>query len=179
MLRDEYGADLVSLWVENSNGFCGVGWPLENTERPRPDLAFSVVARSCATGYYSFGHEMGHNMGAGHAVRDPPAPGAFPFSFGLQQTVLAPFFRTIMAYDCAGGCPRINYWSNPNVEFSGIATGMDDGIPNATNNAMALNLTRSVIVNYRPTRVPLQRDICRHLLRPSYHNCRNTAVSNE
>ena len=29
---------------------------------PKKHLMFSVVNWSCATGYYTFGHEIGHNM---------------------------------------------------------------------------------------------------------------------
>ena len=29
-------------------------------------LTFSVTKKSCATGYYSFGHEIAHNFGCGH-----------------------------------------------------------------------------------------------------------------
>ena len=56
--------------------------------------AFSVVDRTCATGYYSFGHEMGHNMGLNHAHGDPTGTGAYPYSYGHKW----PGYRSVMAY---------------------------------------------------------------------------------
>jgi hypothetical protein len=76
-LRDTWGADLVSLWAERDD-FCGLGYMLQNPARS--DNGFSVIARSCATGYYSFGHEMGHNMGAAHAAGDGGPPGYYSYS---------------------------------------------------------------------------------------------------
>ena len=58
---------------------------LPNINRPQPDLGFSVVVRSCATGSYSFGHELGHNR-ASHPRGDPPVAGVFPFSYGFKQS---------------------------------------------------------------------------------------------
>ncbi len=60
-LRDTYGADLVSLWVESMDA-CGIGYLMTTVSTAFASSGFSVVMRSCATGYYSFGHEMGHNM---------------------------------------------------------------------------------------------------------------------
>jgi hypothetical protein len=54
--RIKYGADLVAMIV-HARGSCGIGF-----KGPRKDLMFSVTAWNCATGYYSFGHEIGHNM---------------------------------------------------------------------------------------------------------------------
>ena len=57
-MRNQYGADFVSMFVD-SGSYCGIGY--------RPDVpsstdAFSLTKWSCATGYYSFGHELAHNM---------------------------------------------------------------------------------------------------------------------
>ena len=56
--------------------------------------AFSVVERGCATGYYSFGHELGHNMGLNHAREDSVGTGAYSYSYGYKWTG----YRTVMAY---------------------------------------------------------------------------------
>nr|AAB35279.1 peptidyl-Asp metalloendopeptidase {internal fragment} [Pseudomonas fragi, ATCC 4973, Peptide Partial, 54 aa] [Pseudomonas fragi] len=37
----------------------------------------------------------------GHGYRYEPATG----------------WRTIMAYNCTRSCPRLNYWSNPNISY--------------------------------------------------------------
>jgi hypothetical protein len=55
--RTEYGADIVSMILELDGMSCGrakVG--------PGIDKMFSVSDWSCATGYYSFGHEIAHNL---------------------------------------------------------------------------------------------------------------------
>ena len=55
--RATYGADIVALLIDDSQ-YCGIGYV-----GPRIDLMYSVTAWNCATGYYSFGHEIGHNLG--------------------------------------------------------------------------------------------------------------------
>lgn len=142
-VRDRAAADVVSLWV-NEGDACGIGWQMEDPTRVRPELGFHVVTLECATGYFSFGHEMGHNMGAGHA-REDSGGGAFPYSYGYKQTGTSPSFRTVMAYDCKGGCARVNYWSSPEARYNGKATGVNG----SENNALALNNTARIVANFR------------------------------
>ena len=54
--RTAYGADLVAMIIDDAS-YCGIGWP-----GPAITHMFSVTAWNCATGYYSFAHEIGHNM---------------------------------------------------------------------------------------------------------------------
>jgi len=89
-----------------------------------------------------------------------------------SKAVAAPLFRTIMSYECASGCPRIDYWSNPNVAFSGIATGAPHDAFAPADNASTLNLTGRVVANYRPPRFESPPNLCERLLLPSYHHCR-------
>ena len=149
-LRDTYNADLVSLWGDMNGEACGLAWLFTNPSVPQPDRAFSVVDYGCATGYYSFGHEMGHNMGATHAREDNTGAGAYSYSYGYKQTGANPF-RTIMAYKCTtGNCdPRINYWSNPAVAYSSQPTGVTSTSANSAANYLTLNNTRNIIANYR------------------------------
>ena len=129
-LRDTYGADLVSLWVNSPERLCGIGYLLQDPTMPSSFLAqygFNVVQQACATGYYTFGHEMGHNMGAHHAKDDVDsngnAPrGAYSYSNGYKNLAFTKF-RTIMAYDGNCSCPRINYWSNPGRPLFGASHG--------------------------------------------------------
>ncbi|MFN0171278.1 MAG: M12 family metallo-peptidase [Bryobacteraceae bacterium] len=147
-LRDAYAADVVSLWV-NSGDACGLAWLMATLSSAFASQAFSVVRQDCATGYYSFGHEMGHNMGSVHNQADSPSQGVFPYSYGYQQKALVPYFRTIMAYECTGGvnCPRLNFWSSPNNAYSGIPTGVSN-----TDNVLSLNNTRDATANFRQSR---------------------------
>ena len=148
-LRDNYNADLVSLWVDSSE-YCGLAWLLSNPSVPRPERAFSVVHYTCATGNYSFGHEMGHNMGANHAREDSTGPGAYPYSFGYKQPDGSNPFRTIMAYAClTTDCARVNYWSNPSVNVNGQPAGVASSASNSADNHLTLNNTRNVVANYR------------------------------
>jgi hypothetical protein len=57
--RAEYGADIVALLI-NANDYCGIAWNLH--QGVDKDWMFSVSHYNCATGYYSFGHEIGHNF---------------------------------------------------------------------------------------------------------------------
>lgn len=35
-------------------------------------------------------------------------------------------FRTVMAQNCDGGCPRVNHYSNPDVMYNGMPTGTEN-----------------------------------------------------
>ena len=58
-MRNKYGADFVVLITERTEA-CGIA-PMG----PSPYKVHSVVSRVCSTGYYTFGHELGHNMVSG------------------------------------------------------------------------------------------------------------------
>jgi hypothetical protein len=57
-MRNQYGADFVAMFVDTGS-YCGIGFRPDN---PTANDAFSLTKWSCATGYYSFGHEIAHNM---------------------------------------------------------------------------------------------------------------------
>ena len=94
-LRNTYYADVVSLITETPGSpYCGVAWLWRNRNPGFAPYAFSVVELACMTGYYSFGHEIGHNMGLNHARSDQTGTGAYSYSYGYKWTG----YRTVMAY---------------------------------------------------------------------------------
>jgi PKD repeat protein len=142
-LRDQYGADMVS-WFNESSDYCGIAYLNKGDLSLDAGWGFSVVYSSCATGYYSTAHELGHNMGSHHdVVTANGATGAFPYSYGYQN--LDGPFRTIMAYNCPGGCTRQQYFSNPNVTYIGLPTGIAD----QADNARSINQTRLPVSQWR------------------------------
>ena len=54
--RTTHGADVVALIIDDPQ-YCGIAYL-----GPSISYMFSVTAWNCATGYYSFGHEIAHNF---------------------------------------------------------------------------------------------------------------------
>ena len=131
--RDRLGADLVALIItrfEERSSFCGYAKVLRRQPaESRPEQAFSVNKLSCLIPSRILAHEIGHNFGAEHDPDSTPVTpffASFPWSFGH---VVSGAFRTIMAeFQCrrASPCPRIEYFSNPEVSVGGHATGIED-----------------------------------------------------
>lgn len=141
-LRDLHGADHVVLLVETVGPYAGIGYQMQAASAPFfADYAFAVVAESYATGAYTFGHELGHNMGANHDHQNAGA-GFFPYSHGLQVPEAG--YRTVMAYPCSG-CVRKNLWSSPLHSHAGVPTGIAD----YADNARSLNGTRFYSAAFR------------------------------
>ena len=148
-LRDQYGADLVVL-LKGGGDYCGLGYMMTSLASTFESYAFCTVRLDCATGYYSFAHEMGHNMGSHHDHANATGTVIYPYSYGYQSPSKA--WRTIMAYDCTGtSCPRKNYWSNPNLTWTatGELMGVSGTGSTAADNHRSLNNTAYTVANFR------------------------------
>lgn len=119
-------------------------------------------------------HEIGHNQGCAHDRDNPQGGGYYSFSWGHRFTDGDPGvcsvydddgdaiacngdgdcpdsstcirWRTIMAY--APG-ERIDWFSNPNVDYEGVATGVDQGESGEAYNALTINLNDRTVANFR------------------------------
>lgn len=145
-MRDQSGADLVSLVVDNGGRYCGVGYVMRTVSAGFASVAFQVTVRSCAVGNLTFAHEHGHNLGMEHdpANSVPANQASYPWSFGHFVDAA---FRTVMSYAtvCPSGCRRIPYFSNPDVSYLGYPTG----VANAYDNARTSALTAPVVAAFR------------------------------
>jgi hypothetical protein len=147
-LRNTYKADVVVMIVNNT-AYCG----LANTIMANESGAFCLVSRTCVTGYYSFAHEIGHLQGARHDRYVDPTENS-PFAYNHGYTYPANNWRTIMAYNNActavgKNCTRVNYWSNPNVLYGGVAMGVFGGVGVGVDNHRCLNNTAYTVANFR------------------------------
>jgi hypothetical protein len=128
-LRDSVCADEVVLIVAN-NAYCGLAFLQEPISAGFAGSAFAMVSRQCATGYYSFAHEMGHNMGARHDWFVDDTSSVYTYNHGYVNSIDR--WRTIMAYnaECSNqgfNCTRVQYWSNPGVLLGGDPLGVPVG----------------------------------------------------
>ena len=151
-LRNQHGADLVSLWVETGNG-CGIAYIMNPVSLAFEAFGFAVVRRDCATGNFTFGHEFGHIMSARHDRFVDPTNNA-PFGFNHGFVSVANQWRTVMAYNdqCAQSgvnCVRLQFWSNPDIRRNGVAMGVPLGQPNAADNRTTLNTTAPTVAAFR------------------------------
>lgn len=150
-LRDSYGADLVT-WFNEAPSYCGIGYLNTGDLSFDAGYGFSIVASGCATGYYSTAHELGHNMGSHHDAANAGSSPVYSYSYGYQEPSNS--FRTVMAYNCVGGCNRVQYFSNPDVTYSYVSNGqiVDTGKAMGTSvadNARSINLTRLPVSQWR------------------------------
>ncbi|GAB2511144.1 M12 family metallo-peptidase [Lysobacter humi (ex Lee et al. 2017)] len=136
--RNSVAADVMML-VGNDSSSCGLASGIGSTA----STAFATVYWDCATGYYSFAHEIGHLQSARH---DPAAdPTNTPYAYGHGYQAPNKAWRTIMAYNCSPSCPRINYWSNPNITYGGQAMGT----ATRNDNQRVLVNTKATIAGFR------------------------------
>lgn len=138
-LRNTNAADVVVLIINNASS-CGLASGIGSTAT----TAFAAAHYSCATGYYSFGHEIGHLQSARHDPANDPTTTPYAYGHGYQYP--AGGWRTIMAYACSTGtCNRINYWSNP----AKLRSGVPMGTTATHHNQRVLNNTKATIAAFR------------------------------
>jgi hypothetical protein len=137
--RNSVAADVGVLMIDNSSS-CG----LASAIGASASSAFAAVHWDCATGYYSFGHEIGHLQAARHDPANDPTNTPYAYGHGYQYA--AGGWRTIMAYACPStNCSRLNFWSNPAKSYNGVPMGNTT----RSNNARALTNTKAAIGAFR------------------------------
>lgn len=138
-LRNQYGADVVTLLGSGYAGSCGIGYMMGAPSTSFAPYAFDVVDQSCAAGYLSYAHEVGHNQGLNHDPANASATPSYSYAYGYQDS--GGVFRTVLSY---GSAHRVPFFSNPNVLYNGLPTGTP-----TQNNAAALNNTAPIVAQFR------------------------------
>ncbi|MCC5805740.1 MAG: hypothetical protein JJU00_05360 [Opitutales bacterium] len=154
-LRDAYGADLVCLFRRGTvGGAAGLAFRL-NGNTPQQGFGFSVVVDETALNNFTFAHEIGHNLSSGHHRGDfsggnPELNTSFGYLFTGTDGIA---YSTIMGtgFDFV----RIPNFSNPDVFFAGVATGLPGSDPQAADNATSFQSVGAQIENFRPAQPAL------------------------
>jgi hypothetical protein len=155
-LRDEFGADLVSLFVRDvSQG--GIARLMQELSPAFERDAFSVVQWFDSPEVLV--HELGHNMGACHAFGDEglcgSGEGLFPFSNGYWFNGNdGDLRRTVMAVGELGMGIPIRNFSNPDILVNGQPTGATGEDTSGADNARTLNASASTVANFRSLDIP-------------------------
>lgn len=152
-LRNQYGADLMILFVSDMIGaggtaFSGPGY--YGDERG----AFNInIIRQVVDDSYTLVHEIGHNLSIDHSRTQESSPasiygGSYSNAVGYQDAQNG--FATIMGYRQQDIPIRVPYFSDPNNSYEGAILGIDDPeIPaNATH---AIKSVKHLVASYRPT----------------------------
>jgi hypothetical protein len=170
-LRTQYGADLVAMIIDDPQ-YCGMA-----RMGPSKGSMFSVTSWSCATGYYSFGHEIGHNLGCNHDKGTKSQCTSSNYNYGWRDPNAR--FRSILAYNCVsgqcdnnagGGCTRVQRFSNSKFLYNGspIGSALHD-------NARQINDVKAIVAGYYPHKPTYsQAEICSNITRR--RKCRRTAA---
>lgn len=172
-LRDAYKADEVVMLVDNGAS-CGLAWLMDTVSHDFESNAYALVSWRCATGNYSFGHELGHNMGADHDwFASDAVSSSYPYNKGYVNPGNTPATRwyTVMAsfQECGRrtiSCTRILYWSNPLKTYGNLPLGVaDDAVTNcqagnlnnppcAADNVRVINSSAYTVANFRVAAQP-------------------------
>jgi hypothetical protein len=150
-LRNTYGADLVTMVVENQFGGGNASLmaaPLNDPANSTTRAFSAIAANSFAPYNYTLAHELGHNLGAGHERGNPDgAVGPFPYSYGYRFTGTdSVVYHDLMSYNPGVEVP---YYANPAVSVHGTPTGAPVGSPNQADLAATFTQTAPVVSAYR------------------------------
>jgi predicted outer membrane repeat protein len=156
-LRDQYGADVVTLLSTDSD-MGGLANTLSYPSLSFEESAFNVcVWDQIGAPVFTLAHEIGHNMGCLHNREDASDSsqdsnydyGAF--AYGKRWYLNGEGYRTVMAYNDSGKNfdNSIPYFSNPSVSYLGVKTGNTG----TEDNAKALRISSPYVSNFRESKV--------------------------
>lgn len=165
-MRDTVGADIVTTLIDtgSASGTTGKGFSLQNTSFSSfSESAYNVCAVRAVAQSHTMTHEVGHNIGAGHATavnpnQISPGPQLYNYSAGYYFTGTdGVAYHTIMAYNFDGYGNTYSpapFFSSPNFTYQGTPVG------DATHdNVRTIQQTYSAASQWRAQKVPMSYDV--------------------
>lgn len=127
--RNTYALDMMSVWVTGgTDSWCGMA-----NCKADDTTSFQSTNYDCAVSNFTYHHEHGHNQGCAHNEGDAGSCPWYSYSYGWRWFGNSgQGWRSVMAYNNdAEDYDRINWWSNPNINYDGKPTGKADEAENA------------------------------------------------
>ena len=165
-MRDTVGADIVTTLIDtgSAGGNTGKGFSLDRTSLSSfSESAYNVCAIRAVAQSHTMTHEVGHNIGAGHATavnpdQITPGPQLYNYSAGYYFTGTDGIaYHTIMAYNFDGYGNTYSpapFFSSPNFTYQGTPVG------DATHdNVRTIQQTYSTASQWRAQQVPMSYDV--------------------
>lgn len=151
--RDSYNSDFVvvigSAETSSRGSTCGIAGSIYGMNDVFPDhdaydsYAYNITANDCGDTTLTFMHELGHNMGLGHSVRQDAEGGVYSWAVGYGVDNQ---FATIMAYPQEFNTTnQLSYFSNPDLALNGEPIGVN----NVADSQRALELVTNTIAAFR------------------------------
>ena len=146
-LRYQYEADLVMLLQEGGD-FGGIARLFTGA----PDDGFSITRIDLAANSHVAAHEIGHNMGCGHHLRQnfQPGPGSETYAAGWRWTSgFGDWYNSVMSYSSGEFFSNgrssftVPYFSDPDILYEDEQTGQE-----YANNARMIRASRSFIADF-------------------------------
>ena len=163
--RDEVGADIVTTLIDtgSAGGSAGLGYSLRNTNYAAfSEAPYNVCAVRAVANSHTMTHEVGHNIGAGHATEvadsNNRGPQLFEYSAGHYFTGTdGVAYHTIMAYNSDGYGNHYSaapFFSSPNFTYQGTPVG--DALHD---NVRTIQQTYAAASRWRAQKVPMSYDV--------------------
>lgn len=160
-LRDQYGADLVSIFCKYGTG---IGDMSSDPTNFSSSQAYSAINYDYVMGsLHSLSHELGHNMGMNHewetsnSVQPCEHFHGYTNQVVVQQGAATPAdkrWRTTMSYgkactDVGISCTRLTRWANPDLLYNGDPMGVPIGSNHPSDERYGLMRTACIVANYK------------------------------